>query len=49
MYALLRVRYSRVYLKRPLLLTLLLEILFDICLRIDCHGLLAVTQVQTSI
>ena len=40
--------YSRVFLKRPPLLALPPEILFDICLRLDCRGLLAVTQVQTS-
>ena len=49
MYAFLRAWYSRVFLKRPPLLTLPPEILFDICLRLDCHGLLAATQVQTSI
>jgi len=48
MYAFLRAWYSRVFLKRPPLLTLPPEILFDICLRLDCHGLLAATQVQTS-
>jgi len=43
-----RAWYSRLFLRRPPLLTLPPEILFDICLRLDCQGLLAVTQVQIS-
>jgi len=36
------------FLEKPPLLILPPEILFDICLRLDYQGLLAVTQVQTS-